>query len=173
MENKWRGMQIKGQVSYKCRQKFKLGKEDLKRWNNGLFSNVEAQFDKLSKQIEMVDKNNERLELNETEMTLRRKCFQEIQDILRMRKEIQKQKSRNTWVHLKDANTHFFHRSVYAKRAQNAITSVLVKGGWIEKTDLVKMEAVRYFNKLFQKDQQNCLIMGGIQFNRILVEKRE
>ncbi|GLT90170.1 hypothetical protein SLE2022_081160 [Rubroshorea leprosula] len=91
-------------------------------------------------------------------------------DILRKREAVWKQKSRNTWFRLGDANTHFFHRSVQARRAQNTITGVLGEGGWIEKSELVKMEVVRYFSELFQKDQWNRLLMGEIQFNRISVE---
>ncbi|GKV29703.1 hypothetical protein SLEP1_g38607 [Rubroshorea leprosula] len=153
-------MQIEGWAGYKCQQKLKLLKEDLKRWNKGVSGNVEAQVDKLSKQIEMLDKKSEEVELNETELTIRRECFQEMWDILRKREAVWKQKSRNTWVCLGDANTHFFHRSVQARRAQNTISDVL-EGGWIEKPELVKMEAVRYFSELFQKDQWNRPLMGG------------
>ncbi|GKV29688.1 hypothetical protein SLEP1_g38593 [Rubroshorea leprosula] len=52
-------------------------------------------------------------------------------------------------------------RSVQARRAQNTISGVLGEGGWIEKPELVKMEAVRYFSELFQKDQWNRPLMGG------------
>ncbi|GKV18437.1 hypothetical protein SLEP1_g28823 [Rubroshorea leprosula] len=131
---------------------------------------VEVGVDKLLKQIEMLDKKSEEVELNETEVAIRRECFQEMWDILRKRKAVWKQKSRNTWFRLGDANTRFFHGSVQAKRAQNTISGVLGEGGWIEKPELVKMEAVRYFSELFQKDQWNCPLMGEIQFNRISVE---
>lgn len=74
----------------------KLLKKDLRKWNNGVFNNVEAQVDKLSKQIEMLDTISEGVELNETKVTLRRKCFWEMWDILRSRKVVWKQKLRNT-----------------------------------------------------------------------------
>ncbi|GKV18431.1 hypothetical protein SLEP1_g28818 [Rubroshorea leprosula] len=78
VEDRWREMQIEGWAGYKCQQKLKLLKEDLKRWNKGAFGNVEAQVDKLSKQIEMLDKKSEEVELNEIELTIRRECFQEM-----------------------------------------------------------------------------------------------
>ncbi|GLT40902.1 hypothetical protein SLA2020_150000 [Shorea laevis] len=167
VEDRWKNLQIEGWAAYKCKQKLKLLKEECKKWNSKVFGNVEVTFDNLVQQIEKLDKKSEEGGLNENETQLRRECFQELWDILQKREAVWKQKSRDNWIRLGDANTTFFHRSVHARRAQNGILGIFGKDEWVEEPNLVKKEAVRYFCKLFQNDQWSRLVMSGIPFRRI------
>ncbi|GLT98821.1 hypothetical protein SLE2022_163010 [Rubroshorea leprosula] len=112
VDDKWTALQVEGWAAYKCKQKLKLMKDECKRWNKEVFGNVETRWGILSKEIEALDIKNEEIELDEHEVLLRKECFQEMWDILRKREARWKQKARNNWIHLGDANTAFFHRSV-------------------------------------------------------------
>ncbi|GKV46286.1 hypothetical protein SLEP1_g53278 [Rubroshorea leprosula] len=173
VEDKWKTLQIEGWAAYKCKQKLKLLKEDCKGWNRGVFGNVEIQLDKMLKHIERLDKKSEEEELSENEVLLRKECFQEMWDIFRRKEAVWKQKSRNNWVRLGDANTAFFHKCVQTRRAQNAIFGVLGEEGWIEEPELIKAEAVKYFSELFLKEQWSRPVMGGIQFRKISTSQKE
>ncbi|GKV01451.1 hypothetical protein SLEP1_g14002 [Rubroshorea leprosula] len=173
VEDKWKTLQIEGWAAFKCKQKLKLLKDECKGWNRGVFGNVEIQLETLLKHIERLDKKSEAEELSENEELMRKKCFQEMWDILRRKEAVWKQKSRNNWVRLGDANTAFFHRSVQTRRAQNAISGILGDEGWIEEPELVKAEAVKYFSELFHKDQWSRPVMGGIQFRKISAAQKE
>ncbi|GKV41009.1 hypothetical protein SLEP1_g48590 [Rubroshorea leprosula] len=129
-----------------------------------LFGNVKIRSDNLRKEIERLDKKCEVEGLNEIEVKLRKESFQELWDTLQKRESVWKQKSRVNWAHLGDANTAFFHRSVHARRAQNAISSIYSDEGWVEEPELVKATAVKYFSKVLVKVLANRLkmIMEGI-----------
>ncbi|GKV21745.1 hypothetical protein SLEP1_g31697 [Rubroshorea leprosula] len=173
VDDKWKAMQVEGWAAYKCKQKLKLMKDECKRWNKEVFGNVETRWGILSKEIEELDIKSEKVELDENEVVLRRECFQEMWEILRKREAMWKQKSRNNWIRLGDANTAFFHRCVHARRAQNAISGILGEDGWVEEPSRVKEEAVRYFSQLFQNEQWKRPVLGGIHFNRISAAQRE
>ncbi|GKV15237.1 hypothetical protein SLEP1_g26035 [Rubroshorea leprosula] len=173
VDDKWKAMQVEGWAAYKCKQKLKLMKDECKRWNKEVFGNVETRWGILSKEIEELDIKSEEVELDENEVLFRRECFQEMWEILRKREAMWKQKSRNNWIRLGDANTAFFHRCVHARRAQNAISGILGEDGWVEEPSRVKEEAVRYFSQLFQNEQWKRPVLGGIHFNRISTAQRE
>ncbi|GKV40806.1 hypothetical protein SLEP1_g48407 [Rubroshorea leprosula] len=144
VDDKWKALQVEGWAAYKCKQKLKLMKDECKRWNKEVFSNVETRWGILSKEIEVLDIKSEEIELDENEVLLRRECFQEMWEILRKREAMWKQKSSNNWICLGDVNIAFFHRCVHAWRAQNAISGILGKDGWLEEPIRVKEEAVRW-----------------------------
>ncbi|GKV45295.1 hypothetical protein SLEP1_g52400 [Rubroshorea leprosula] len=173
VEDKWKTLQIEGWAGFKCKQKLKLLKDECKGWNRGVFGNVEIQLDTLLKHIGRLDKKSEAEELSENEVLLRKKCFQEMWDIFRRKEAVWRQKSRNNWVRLGDANTAFFHRCVQTRRAQNAISGILGDEGWIEEPELIKAEAVKYFSELFHKEQWSRPVMGGIQFRKISAAQKE
>ncbi|GKV22565.1 hypothetical protein SLEP1_g32427 [Rubroshorea leprosula] len=108
VEDKWKTLQIEGWAAFQCKQKLKLLKEDCKGWNRGVFGNVETQLDTRLKHIERLEKKSEEEELSENEVLLRKECFQEMWDIFRRKEAVWKQKSRNNWVRMGDANTAFF-----------------------------------------------------------------
>ncbi|GKU93949.1 hypothetical protein SLEP1_g7498 [Rubroshorea leprosula] len=173
VDDKWTALQVEGWAAYKCKQKLKLMKDECKRWNKEVFGNVETRWGILSKEIEALDIKSEEIELDENEVLFRKECFQEMWDISRKREAMWKQKARNNWIRLGDANTAFFHRSVQARRAQNAISGILGEDGWVEEPTRVKEEAVRYFSQLFQNEQWKRPVLGGVHFNRISVAQRE
>ncbi|GKU99433.1 hypothetical protein SLEP1_g12286 [Rubroshorea leprosula] len=173
VEDKWTALQVEGWAAYKCKQKLKLMKDECKRWNKEVFSNVETRWGILSKEIKALDIKSEEIELDENEVLLQKECFQERWEILRKREAMWKQKARNNWIRLGDANTAFFHRCVHARRAQNAISRILGEAGWVEEPTRVKEEAVRYFSQLFHNEQWNRPVLGGVHFNRISVAQKE
>ncbi|GKV46559.1 hypothetical protein SLEP1_g53532 [Rubroshorea leprosula] len=59
------------------------------------------------------------------------------------------------------------------RRAQNAIDGILGEEGWIEEPELIKAEAVKYFSKLFYKEQWSQPVMERIQFRKISVAQKE
>ncbi|GKV30973.1 hypothetical protein SLEP1_g39726 [Rubroshorea leprosula] len=173
VDDRWNALQVDGWAAYKCKQKLKLMKDECKRWNKEVFDNVETWWGILSKEIEALDIKSEKIELDENEVLLRRECFQEMWEILTKRGAMWKQKSRNNWIRLGDANTAFFHRCVHARRAQNAISGILGEDGWVEEPIRVKEEAVRYFSQLFHNEQWKRPVLGGVHFNRISIAQRE
>ncbi|GKV47369.1 hypothetical protein SLEP1_g54274 [Rubroshorea leprosula] len=173
VDDKWKNLQVEGWAGYICKQKLKLMKDECKRWNKEVFGNVETRWGILSKDIEALDIKSEEIELDENEVLFRRGCFQEMWEILRKREALWKQKSRINWIRLGDANTAFFHRCVHARRAQNAMSSILGEDGWVEEPSRVKEEAVKYFSQLFHNEQWKRPVLGRVHFNRISVEQRE
>ncbi|GKV02903.1 hypothetical protein SLEP1_g15281 [Rubroshorea leprosula] len=173
VDDKWKDLQLEGWAAYKCKQKLKLMKDECKRWNKEVFGNVETRWEILSKDIEALDIKSEEIELDENEVLLRRGCFQEMWEILRKKEAMWKQKSRINWIRLGDAHTAFFHRCVHARRARNAMSSILGEDGWVEEPSRVKEEAVRYFSQLFHNEQWKRPVLGGVHFNRISVEQRK
>ncbi|GKV32445.1 hypothetical protein SLEP1_g41054 [Rubroshorea leprosula] len=155
MEGDWIQEGIRRMGSLQVQAEVEI-EEECKRWNDRVFGNVEARFDKLRNEIERLDKKCEVEGLNEAEVKQRREAFQELRETLKQRELVWKQKSRANWASFGDANIAFFHRSVHARRAQNTISGIYGDNGWVEEPELVKAEAVKYFTKEIEEGLNDC-----------------
>lgn len=78
--------------------------------------------------------------LEEEDLMVRKKGFEELWNALRKKKRILAQKSRLQWSKLGDANTRFFHRVVRVRRGRNTINDVINGERWVE--DPVEVKGV-------------------------------
>ncbi|XP_017620894.1 uncharacterized protein LOC108465094 [Gossypium arboreum] len=74
----------------------------------------------------------------------------ELENVLHHEEMLWKQKSRCEWLTLGDRNTSYFHRRTVQRRNFNKITALRdTDGDWIFDPEILKTEAVRFFQKLY------------------------
>ncbi|KAL1126471.1 hypothetical protein V6Z11_A13G113600 [Gossypium hirsutum] len=75
---------------------------------------------------------------------------EELDNVLHHEEMLWKQKSRCEWLTLGDRNTSYFHRRTVQRRNFNKITALRdTDGDWIFDPEILKTEAVRFFQKLY------------------------
>lgn len=81
-----------------------------------------------------------------------------------------KQKSRVRWVKLGDKNTRFFQIVANNRFRKSVMGSVKVEDRVVEDPKEIKLEAVRYFQAIFNEDQPYRATLGGV-FTRTLPQE--
>lgn len=90
------------------KEKLKVLKIELKKWNKEVFGNVDSKVKSLESDISGLDTLAEWVGLSEDKVKLRRKKFAELRRALNDKESLIRQKSRVKWLKEGDADTSFF-----------------------------------------------------------------
>eukprot|EP00256_Glycine_max_P032671 XP_006577560.1 uncharacterized protein LOC102665607 [Glycine max] len=162
----WKKIQITGRKAYVIKEKLKIIRESLKKWNKEVFGwldlnieNIVAEMNKLDRGIE------EGCNLNEVVKKKEAKAL--FWQQLMMKESLLKQKSRLRWIKEGDYNTKFFHSCLQDRRRKNQILSLQVEGRCVEQVGEVKMEVRRFFEEGFKEASFSRPVLGGIEFQTL------
>ncbi|GKV51601.1 hypothetical protein SLEP1_g58236 [Rubroshorea leprosula] len=166
----WSKANIQGWAGFRLKERLKLTKEALRKWNQNLVSNIDNKINKAVAEIAQVDLKGEREHLMEEEIEVRREAFLDLWKNLKHKESMLQQKSRKTWLLNGDANTKFFHNGVKGRWKRNEMNSIYMQGTQIVEVSKMKEEISSYFESMFKEEQGERPKLDGICFKQITGE---
>lgn len=113
---KWDSYRINGWGSFIIKEKLKLLKEDLKKWNAEIFGKVENNIEKLRQDIQQLDIIDDTFGLEDQEVIQRNETAAHLLRELKRKDNTQMQQSRISWLKDGDLNSRLFHSFINKRR---------------------------------------------------------
>ncbi|RVW82609.1 Transposon TX1 uncharacterized 149 kDa protein [Vitis vinifera] len=147
----WQSYNFKGKPNFVLAKKLQALKYDLKMWNKGTLGNVLARKDAALEKLNYWDSLERLGSLSEEDRSSQRMARDEFSHCAILEEISWRQKSRALWLKEGDSNTKFFHRMANARRRGNFISSLIVRGVWLDKEEELKEGIGSYFKSLFEE----------------------
>lgn len=122
--NAWSEIQVRGWKTFAFKEKLKLLKVRIKKWNLEVFGNLDAQIIKLVDKLKEFDELASIRSLDEEELKRKKEVTDEMWKVMSRKESLLFQKSRSQWLKEGDSNSAFFHASVNMRRRQNRISAL-------------------------------------------------
>ncbi|GKV51184.1 hypothetical protein SLEP1_g57855 [Rubroshorea leprosula] len=161
-EEKWSSYRVEGWEGFKLKEKFKLLKNDLKKWNKEVFGHIDRKLEEIRDEIKKLDDKAENGVLSASEIEQRQTCFQQFWEWSSRKDSLLFQKSRQKWQQEGDANSKFFHGCIAKRRKSNGIDGIMKNNVWIGEASEVKKFIKEYYELKFHDDEWN---RPNIEFN--------
>ncbi|GKV22123.1 hypothetical protein SLEP1_g32015 [Rubroshorea leprosula] len=142
VQEKWSSYIVEGWEGFKLKEKFKLLKNDLKKWNKEVFGHIDRKTEEIRDEIKKLDD----------------KAENGVKDSLLF------QKSRQKWLQEGDANSKFFHGCIAKRRKSNGIDGIMKNNVWIGEVSEVKKFIKEYYELKFQEDEWS---RPSLEFNEL------
>ncbi|KAL8508515.1 hypothetical protein ACS0TY_018949 [Phlomoides rotata] len=136
-ESKWYSYQVNGWAVYRLKEKLKSLRSDLEVWNK-------------EREIELWDRIDDTLGLDENEVTSRNRCLAELLRYAHWKDNFLFQKAKVKWLLEGDVNSGFFHGWINKCKKVNEIDGLYFEGVWTESVEGVKNEVQTHFLKHFK-----------------------
>lgn len=172
VEEEWKNMKIEGREDFFLKEKLRLFKEKLRRWNMKVFGRIDLELEEGVRDLNLADVFLEREDGDLFSETLdrRKEASNRIWRNMRIKENMLLKKYRVKWMKERDANSNFFHKVVKEKISLNHIGPILVEGHMEVEVEEVREAVFNHFGKKFVEVDERRPLLDGIHFNRI---KRE
>lgn len=156
----WKKIQITGRKAYVIKEKLKIIRESLKKWNKEVFGWLDLNIENIVADMNELDRGIEE-GCNLNVVVKKKEANALFWQQLMMKESLLKQKSRLRWIKEGDSNTKFFHSCLQDRRRKNQILSLQVEGRCVEQVGEVKMEVRRFFEEGFKEASFSRPVLGG------------
>ncbi|XP_058781622.1 uncharacterized protein LOC131655832 [Vicia villosa] len=111
MEKEWKGLKVEGRGDFVLKEKLRLLKDKLKKWNIEVFGRIELDMEEGVRVMNLADERLATFSSSFDEvLDMRREACSKFWRNLRIKENMLIQKSRSTWMKKGDANNGFFHK---------------------------------------------------------------
>jgi hypothetical protein len=166
VERSWKSFNVQGRKAFVLKEKFRLLKDCLRKWNKEVFGILDLNIDKTVKDLNDIEGLLGE-DVADTEMTRREGLNKEFWSQLHFKESLLKQKSRMRWVKEGDANSRYFHESIKNRRRRNQLVALIDGEQWVQGVDNIKGFVKSYFENNF-KERWDCRPnLDGIQFQSL------
>jgi hypothetical protein len=143
VERSWKSFQVQGKKAYVLKEKFRLLKDCLRKWNREVFGILDLNIDKTVKELNDIEGllGEDDVDL---EITRREGLNKDFWSQLHFKESLLKQKSRMRWVKEGDSNSRYFHESIKSRRRRNQLVALKNGDNWVQGVEEVK-EFVKTF----------------------------
>lgn len=132
------------------KEKLKLIKADLKEWNRSVFGNFDEQIQNKKRELDILDRIDEALGLEEDDIVKRNKYTTELTRALIWRDSFMSQKARIKWLNEGDVNSGFFHSWINKRTKYRCMERICVNNRWIDSAAEIKDAAAKFFQMQFK-----------------------
>lgn len=153
VESTWKSYQVQGWGGFVIKEKLKLLKEDLKKWNHEVFGNIDKKIGELKNEIRDLDIEDEAQGLEEGDIIRRKEATAALFRNLHQKNNLVAQKAKIRWLKEGDVNSSFFHRAINFRRKSNEIPGIMLDGVWTEEVQEVKRGIHDFFKKQFSSSR--------------------
>ncbi|KAK9072497.1 hypothetical protein SSX86_008931 [Deinandra increscens subsp. villosa] len=157
-----------GNCFVRFKEKLKLLKSNLKRWNSG---RIEADLGAVKELRSKLEDVEIRMEEGFGIEELNREKYGILNDLRRIERfKVQEvsQKIKSKWILEGDENSRFFHAFLKKRRRVNTVRGIKVNGDWLEEPLLVKNAFYEYHSVRFKEPNPLGVIsLEGLGFKRL------
>lgn len=129
LETWWKEIRVGGSISFILTKKLQALNQKLKTWNKEKFQNIFVEMAKVETELEILNEKVIEFGMRNEEFFKETELNWKLAKILKREELYWKDKSREVWLSEGDANSKFFHASVFAKRASNKIEEIIKSNG--------------------------------------------
>ncbi|GAU18560.1 hypothetical protein TSUD_325520 [Trifolium subterraneum] len=165
LEKSWKSFEVHGKKAYLLKEKFKLLKECLRKWNKEVYGYLHLNIEKTVKKLNDIEGM---MGGDETELELTRRLGlnKEFWRQLNLKESLLKQKSRMWWVKEGDSNSRYFHEAIKSRR-RNQLVALNDGDHWIQGVEEIKGFVKNYFENNFKERWEDRPNLNGIQFQAL------
>jgi exonuclease III len=169
VESRWKSFDVRGKKAYVLKEKFRLLKECLRKWNKEVYGFIDLNIEKTVKELNELEGLLEGNDGN-FDPTIRKYLNNDFWNQLHLKENLLKQKSRMKWVQEGDSNSRYFHESIKSRRRKNQLVALKDGDQWIQGVDEVKGFVKNFFELNFNERRKNRPNLNGIHFRSLSVE---
>jgi exonuclease III len=166
VEKSWKSFDVRGKKAYVLKEKFRLLKESLRKWNKEVFGILDLNIENTVKELNEIEGLLGGDEVD-VELTRREGLKKEFWSQLHFKESLLKQKSRMRWVKEGDSNSRFFHESIKSRRRRNQLVALKEGDHWVQGVEEVKGFVQNYFENNFKERWESRPNLNGIQFQSL------
>ncbi|MCH86118.1 hypothetical protein A2U01_0006972 [Trifolium medium] len=168
-ENSWKSFVVHGKKAYVLKEKFKLLKDCLRKWNREVFGILDLIIEKTVKDLNDIEGLLED-DVLESDLIRREGLNNEFWRQLHLKESLLKQKSSIRWVKEGDSNSRYFHQAIKSRRRRNQLVALKYGDQWLQGVDEVKGYVKSYFENNFKERWEGRPNLNGIQFQSLSAE---
>ncbi|KAL8479391.1 hypothetical protein ACS0TY_026316 [Phlomoides rotata] len=150
-QEKLNNYSIEGWAAYRLKEKLKLLKKYLREWNKCIFGDIDHNIESTMKEIEVLDRIDDAMGLEEAEVIQRNKNTVELIRFVQWKEKLLAQKAKAKWLKEGDVNSSYFHGWINKNRKANMIEGLLINDRWTNSVDDVKKGIREHFEQHFRK----------------------
>jgi hypothetical protein len=166
VEKSWKSFDVRGKKAYVLKEKFRLLKESLRKWNKEVFGILDLNIENTVKELNDIEGLLGGDEVD-VELTRREGLKKEFWSQLHFKESLLKQKSRMRWVKEGDSNSRFFHESIKSRRRRNQLVALKDGDHWVQGVEEVKGFVKNYFENNFKERWESRPNLNGIHFQSL------
>ncbi|XP_058776597.1 uncharacterized protein LOC131650915 [Vicia villosa] len=156
MEKEWKDMKVEERGDFILKEKLRLLKDKLRRWNKEVFRKIELEMEDGVWDLNIAD---ERLVSNhlasfDDNLACRKQSSVRFWRNLKIKENMLLQKSRVKWIKEGDSNSGFFHKVMKQRRRINHLGSIITPEGVVESVEDAKEAVFNFF-------QEQIRVTGG------------
>ena len=160
-----------GNVIKGLKEKFKLSKADIKKWNRDVFGNLNSKKKSILQEIESFDCQDSNGLAMGSERQNKTNLVRRLWEIDSKLKSLLRQKARTNGYKYGDSCFRFFHSSLRWRRLRNEVKGVEVGGFWCEEPSIVRSEAKKLFETRFKATKDFGVRLDAVEFKTITSEE--
>ncbi|XP_019427082.1 PREDICTED: uncharacterized protein LOC109335401 [Lupinus angustifolius] len=162
VEQNWNEFSPSGWSMFVLKEKLKLFKAILKKWNKMHFRDINNKIDLAVVGIHDLDLKSETMYLSKEDLRIRLELSTDLWRARSLQQNLNFQKSRSKWLKEGDNNSKFFHGLMNHRKRPNSI-----HGQWIEDVHGVRQGIRNHFENLFNEHNRNRPTLSDISFNQL------
>ncbi|XP_045831189.1 uncharacterized protein LOC123922522 [Trifolium pratense] len=166
VESAWKSYDIRGKKAFVLKEKLKLLRESLKKWNKEVFGYLDLNIEKTVSDINefegLLSSTN-----GDVDYLMLEGLNKDFWKQLHFKDSLLKQKSRSKWIKEGDSNTKIFHRTLKGRRRNNQLVALRDGDKWVQGVDEIKSFVKNYFANNFTEEWRNLPTLDGLSFNSL------